>query len=175
MILESILILMLLFLFYQDMKYRAVYWLLFPALLMLLFPIVLRQLSFAETMRNGLCNLAFIISQLLIVSIYFSIKKRRLINITQDYLGLGDVFFLFVIAFYFSPLNYIVFYMTSLVLVLLLAIVFIIRGKKQLLKIPLAGLQAILFLIILIVDWNNSAVNLNDDLLMLNLMDKWTH
>jgi membrane associated rhomboid family serine protease len=62
-------------------------------------------------------------------------------------IGWGDILFLVSLAFYFSLLNFIVFYIGSLVLALLIALVGSFYSSDK--KIPLAGLQALIFALFL--------------------------
>src|ERR1700760_4976502 len=79
----------------QELKSYSVYWLLFPALtfwllllqyqrdpnLQLLWPVVMM-------------NIILLALQVLLLTIYFSVKNKRLTNITHRLLGLGDILFL---------------------------------------------------------------------------------
>lgn len=135
---------------YQDFKYRAVYWICFP-LLAVLFGVY-------RIIANGLPGLltdllftgGFLLLQLLILWLYFVIKYRKPVNLTNGYLGWGDILFLLAVCFYLSPVNYIVFYVVSLIVSIFYALVTRLITKKEELTIPLAGIQAFLFVMILI-------------------------
>lgn len=163
MILKTSLILSLLFLFYQDMRYRAVYWLMFPFLLVLFADLAYVQVEFMSLVNNSGVNLAFLLIQFLILTFYFSLKNRRWINISAGLLGLGDILFLLCIAFYLSPLNYLFFYLISLIVVLLITGVALINHSGAGKKVPLAGLQSLLLAMILVFDWNSPLINLTSD------------
>jgi len=143
--------------FAQDMRSRAVYWLLFPVLTALF--IVLTGFSVVAVI-----NIVFLLVQFLLVSAYFSIKKRRWVNVMKGLLGWGDMLFLLSIAFYLSVLNFIFFYIASLLFVLLFAA----RYKH----IPLAGLQALLFAVLLTTDWWIKPFNLTNDDWLLRLINR---
>ncbi len=170
MLVKTGVIICLLFLFYQDMKHRAVYWIVFPILLILLFLVSKEQDYFPIVLTNSFVNILFLLIQLILLTGYFSIKKKQWINLLNSYLGLGDVLFLLTIAFYFSPANFLVFYIISLLLVLLATILFFSQNTQRTFKIPLAGLQSLFFALILLMDWNNNSLNLQNDQWILNYL-----
>lgn len=163
----------LLLIFFQDVKERSVYWVAFPCLTVLFFSLRLLQLhAVMEIFRTTVFNLLFIAIQILMISLYFSIKNRAWINITDNHLGWGDVLFLLSIACYLSILNFIVFYILSLTSVLVIWLMWraIIKTKNG--QIPLAGLQALIFVSCLAISWWLIPVNLTTDDWLLNLMGK---
>lgn len=84
--------------------------------------------------------------------------------LTSGYLGWGDVLFLLAISFYFSPFNYILFYVLSLLIVLIYTVITgLIDNKGKQLEIPLAGLQALILCMILILSIFYPNVILYDD------------
>lgn len=150
-VLQLITLLSLIFILYQDIRYRAVYWLCFPATAILLGILKVSQTSFSVFLTDMSYSMVFLLVQLLLLSAYFSIKNKAWINLTKAHLGWGDILFLFAIAFYFSPINFVLFYIISLILVLLFVVVQILSLKEKSSKyIPLAGLQAALFGLVLI-------------------------
>ena len=100
--------------------------------------------------------------QLLLLTIYFSMKNKKWVNITKDYLGWGDILFLLTVAFFLSPMNYLFFYVGSLLVVLLFTMLALVRNGTRY-KIPLAGLQALLFAGLPLIDWNLSTFSLQSD------------
>ncbi len=163
-LLQMMVIFCLVFICYQDLLYRAVYWLCFPVLTLLVFILKYKSSGLQETLIHAGYSIVFLTFQLAILWIYFSIKKRKNINLTRDYLGWGDVLFLVAITFYLSPGNYIVFYVISLIVVLLYTILTGFVSKKiQNFHIPLAGLQAALLALLILVDQFSSKFMLYDD------------
>jgi hypothetical protein len=95
-----------------------------------------------------LTNLILMGLQYLGVSIYFSIKEKKVVNITNHYLGIGDVLFFIAITPLFAPLHYCFFLIGSLLLTLLITGgLYLINKPLQ--TIPLAGFLS-LYLVILI-------------------------
>ena len=136
-IIKIITLILLILIFLQDWKDRSVYWLLFPLLTVLLTgerfqnPTVL-----AELMYSVLINVSFIAIQLVILTFYFSIKNKKWINLTIGLLGLGDILFLLSIAFYLSVLNFLFFYIISLIGVLLIWLSWQAISRKRQKYIP---------------------------------------
>lgn len=170
MALKIVLILLLFSVFYQDIKYRAVYWVLFPILLILQFFIAVTYYSLQLVLVNGMYNLIFIAIQFLLITVYFSLKNKKLINITTNYLGWGDIIFLLVISFSFSPLNYLLFYITSLCLILIISLMVSFKSKNQPFQIPLAGLQSAYLILFLLGGFFYKAIDLQNDDLLLHLI-----
>jgi len=149
-----LILLVLILIFIQDLKDRSAYLLLFPflAVLFLTSRLVQHQ-SIAEILWTISINVLFFATQLLIISIYFSIKNRRWVNITIELLGWGDILFLLSTTFYLSILSFLFFYITSLLGSLLIWLIWQAISKKKTKQIPLAGFQAFLLTIFLSTDW----------------------
>jgi hypothetical protein len=110
--------------------------------------------------------------QLLLVSAYFSVRQKSLVNITNELLGWGDILLLLSAAFYLSVLNFIFFYLISLMMSLAIWLIWqVLSGKKDT-KIPLAGLQAIGLVLFLMSDWYGLHFNAADDTWLLNLIHR---
>ena len=173
LIVKLVTLILLLIILYQDINSRSVYWILFPALVVLYAAIhFLEKLNFTEIVKPVLYNLSFLIFQFLLVTIYFTIKNRTFTNITFELLGWGDVLFLASTAFYPSVLNYVFYYMVSLVGILLSWTVWqlIVNGKDK--RIPLAGLQSLIFALFLVMDWFFKLFNLTNDNWLLALITR---
>lgn len=172
--LKIIILVTLSLIFIQDIRSRSVYWICFPVLAITFILLhFLQQLSFAETLQYVLVNISFLALQFLILSIYFSIKNKGWFNvITAGLLGWGDLLFLLSIAFYLSALNFLFFYIFSLVAVLIIWVVWLTISKTKNKQIPLAGLQALIFIVFLAGDWWIRHYNLTNDAWLLNLIIK---
>ena len=112
-------------------------------------------------------NLGFLSIQALLLVGYFILKHKRWINLTESYIGWGDVLFMLVIVSLFSPLSFILYYLSSLILALCIVLIYSLKGKA-LTQIPLAGIQA-LYLTALLC-WNQfyKVVLFIDDFEILN-------
>jgi len=164
---------MLALIFVQDVRSRSVYWFLFPILLVLFSAAGLLQYrSLTAIGQTAFINCTFLALQFLLVSLYFSLKNRRWINITADLLGWGDILLLLCVAFYLSVLSFLFFYIGSLIGALLIWLIWQAIAAQKDKHIPLAGLQAILLGAFLTVDWFRLHLNLTDDAWLLNLFHK---
>ncbi|NVM62224.1 magnesium-transporting ATPase (P-type) [Mucilaginibacter sp. SG538B] len=98
-------------------------------------------------------NLLFVGLQLAVLTIYFSLKDGRIIDITQQLLGWGDILFFLAAAFYLSVLNFVFFYVASLIVVLFCWLLWRLILAKDAGHIPLAGFQSVLLILFLMADW----------------------
>jgi hypothetical protein len=170
---KILILILLLIILIQDIKSRSVYWFVFPILVLLL--LILRYQThhnLIEIWQPALINIGFLVLQILLVSAYFSIRNKQLINITGQLLGLGDILFLLTITVYLSVLNFLGFYIMSLVIVLFSWLIWQLFSAKKNYAIPLAGLQALILIAVLSFDWWVKNLNLTDDTWLLNLITK---
>lgn len=143
----------LLAMFYQDLKYRAISWFIFPSLaLSITLFLINKEIPFLTIAENFIINNLLLILQLGILTVLFSFREKRWVNITNGYLGWGDILFFAAISPYFSPVSFVAFYCVSLLITLVITIPFFIK-TPQTFKIPLAGLQAITLTVLLTVNW----------------------
>jgi len=127
---------------YEDFRYRAIHWIwvaLLTGLIVWAYPLHWPHIF---------TNFFFILVQLFFLSLYFSIKHRQLINITQSYLGIGDIVFFIPLCFLFSPIHLILFFIGSLLLSLLGSSLYPFFGGKKLATIPLAGCMALVLILV---------------------------
>jgi len=135
----------------QDFRFRAISVWLFFALFVFLGIIKVWETSWRMLFLDLGVNAAFLGVQFLCLSIYFSLKQGRWVNIFNEHLGLGDLLFMLVIAGYLSFYNYVMFYLLSLGICLLIGILISVFKKGFLKSIPLAGMQAMVFAVVLII------------------------
>jgi hypothetical protein len=168
--LQIIAVVVLASIFIQDLLYRKVNLVFFPLLAIVLIVLnVQTGMSLKESGALILLNTSFLAIQFLLVSVYFSVKLNKWTNITTELLGWGDILFLTTAGCYLSFVPFIIFYIFSigliLVLWLMLKWIFAIKTKY----IPLAGFQAAMLCVLLIADWkgwNNHWID--------NLIKQWT-
>lgn len=144
MCLSYLLGLIFLTIIYQDFKERAISAWTIPVMFLLGL-----YLAYSNSIWEAwflLFNLSFVGVQLLGVSLYFSIKHQQWINVTQNYLGLGDILFFLAITPLFAPLQFCCFFIVSLIFILLGAGVYhLIINKLK--TIPLAGAMSCCWLL----------------------------
>jgi len=122
-----------------------------------------------EWFQMLLMNIGFVSIQLAFVSLYFSLKHRRFILLTNGFLGLGDILFFLCFCGAMATPFFVAFYITSLIGSLLLAL-FISSIRKN--GIPLAGLQA-LFLIPVLVYSYVQDFSLTDESVLIVLLNEY--
>lgn len=173
LVLRILIVVVLLLIFVQDLRSRSVYWVLFPVLMLLFIATgLLQHRLWVDLLQPAMINGLFIVVQLLLVSAYFSLKSGKWINICAELLGWGDVLLLLSVAFYLSVLNFVFFYVSSLILTLLLWMTWQgVAGRKNK-QLPLAGFQAMIFSVFLTGDWYGLHLNLTDDSWLLNLLHR---
>ncbi len=147
----SIICFFLVFLSYQDFRYRAISWWIIPLLFVFLAYNNIKNFSFDIVKNNFLLNFGFVLIQLGILYIYFSIKNRRFVNIINTYIGIGDILFFAVLTVCFSFFNYLVFQIVSFFLVAIGFGLFRLFKKDFTPEIPLAGGMSLLLFLSFIV------------------------
>ena len=145
----------------QDFKYRGVTWWIYPLLLLASALYSLNYLTWKDLLTNTFFNIGFITFQLVLLTLYFSVKNKRIVWVTKGYLGMGDILFFLIMAFLFSPGNYIIFYIASLFIVLIFSL-FIKSFLKG--NIPLAGMQAGVLVLIIIISEGCGCVRLSGEM-----------
>lgn len=146
----------------QDFRSRTIAWWLLPPLLISLFLIGLTQTSIGIIFKHAAFNIAFIALQLFLLMLYFSIRERRFIRLIDTHIGLGDVLLLSCLCMGFSPMNFIVVLLCSLLLSLLATLAWRVIRPQTSPLIPLAGLLAIP-IIVLVTFSSFSSLNLHND------------
>ena len=132
----------------QDFRYRAISWYAFPLLALFLLLENL-QLSLTEV---GL-NLGFILLNYALTTAMISLKYGRIVNLMNQHIGVGDLLMLFCLALYFPALNFFLFYLGSLLLIAIGSGLYIIFNRPKAYTVPLAGLQSILLLFLMLSAW----------------------
>ena len=167
-ILLTILIAILLVLVYQDFKSRAISWFLIPLLLIVGVINALMTINIEEfTIFSGV-NLLLVLVNLLGVTLIISLKERKIKNIINTYLGLGDVLFFIVLTTLFSPINFVVFFIGSIFLITLIYGGVILFRKQQNTLIPLAGAMSLVLIAVLLVQQFTTSFHLYQDLFIIN-------
>ncbi|UCA57676.1 hypothetical protein LDL78_14525 [Aequorivita sp. F7] len=137
---------MLIAIAYQDFKFRAIHFFLVLGLFICaLFILWFYLNSFEEFLYTAL----FIGVVLFLLWIYIRIKYNHVEKSFVNSIGLGDILFFFAVAPLFSLKNYMLFFISGMVISLIFYILF--KNKMKTLLIPLAGiLSCYLFLLIII-------------------------
>lgn len=148
----NLLVLPILFiLIYQDFTKYTVTLFLLILLIIVQLSIGLWTDGWEETATRCVTNVTITIVQLLMLKIYFRVRKvndsGKLIN---NVIGIGDIIFFLFLCMAFSPMNYIAFMIISLILTLLVHIT--VRNRFQ--RIPLIGYLSIWYTILAVTGFN---------------------
>jgi hypothetical protein len=139
---------------YQDFTTRAVNWIFFPILAIAGSGLAFAAIgSFRSLLVYVSINFSFLLLQFCLLKAWFFFKRGRGTPLIDHSIGRGDIFFLLATCFFFSPVNFILFYLFSLIFSLLLYMIFrrpAVAGSPS--TIPLAGLQAGFLFVLLTVD-----------------------
>ncbi|TKG91597.1 hypothetical protein EYV94_21470 [Puteibacter caeruleilacunae] len=155
----------------QDFKNRAVYWWLFPLLLLGMLGYAYQVSGKVISWDNLMVNLIVAITVTALCSLYYLVRYglngfERL----YESIGMGDMVMLPVLLVSFSPLNFIVFMVGSL-FIALLGFALVSTSRRNELTIPLAGYWAILLLVVLMGAHLGTIDINNDNWIMLWLMN----
>jgi len=166
-------LLLLIVIFWEDMRYRAVHWFLFPLLAVMLTSTYFTSHAELNTLLiNAGADVAFLILQFILITLYFSIRQKSRVNVFNSLIGWGDLLLLLTLCFYCSLLNFIGFYLLSLVLILAGWLGYRLIFSRNNKQIPLAGLQAILFAAIIAFSWLDTGIDLTQDDWLLKFLVK---
>lgn len=136
------------FIFWQDLRERAVYWLLFPALFVLGF---IRYYSI-EMMEQWGFSLLLFLFLMGALSVYLTLKNGKWINITKGFFSWGDILFLLASIPFFLSFNYLYFFTFGTMVTLLFHV--LSRTIKKSETIPYAGYMSVVLAVTLIMGWN---------------------
>jgi hypothetical protein len=132
---------------YQDFKQRSISWWTIPLLLI----IGGIQSYFINDWQQGLqfflVNILFIGFQYLVLTIYFSLKEKRLVQIVNKWIGLGDWLFFIGLATLFSVVHFTMFFIFSIFLILVFFLILKNTILKQVKTIPLAGAMSLVYIL----------------------------
>jgi len=132
---------------YEDFRFRAIHW-----YWLALFGLTAYFYSVAAT-SEVLTNFSFIFLQIAGLTTYFSIKNKRLINIVDAQIGLGDLLFFIPLCLLFKPILFLAFFVISLTVSLIGFLMLQKFWLKNLETIPLAGCMSIFLIIFLLAEF----------------------
>ena len=144
-LLETILIVLLLLVFIQDMKYRAIHVLLPLGIIIIGFVFFLRETYAIVFLWH---NFLFLILTCAGLYVYLLLKFKEFVNPFKS-IGLGDFLFFIAVLPYFSTSNYILYFITGMFFSIFSFL--IIKTIKKTNLVPLAGLLALYMCILRLV------------------------
>ncbi len=144
---------------FQDFRNRQIHWFLLPIFGIGLFFLNFSRIGLRATLYNFFENVLFLFLVFVFTYIYFIIKKRKFIKLVDNYIGLGDILFLVVIAIYFTPFIFVFFFIFSMLLTLLIFGAIHIFKNLEFSTIPLAGLIAIYMIPVITISFFNKFID----------------
>ena len=143
-------IISLIWLFYEDIKRRAIsLWILMTVFLLRLTEVLVLKDAFRS--NDFFLNIMFVVILVSCLYIYVAIRFKNTKSFFDTYFGWGDVLMFFNLSLFFSFIPFVGFMMLTFVIALLYALLILLILKKKL-TIPLAGLQAMCLAVLLVFD-----------------------
>lgn len=159
---ETVSIILFIIIFFEDVKSREVHlWLYISAFAVFSYKFYTAGMPFEFVLVNGV----FILSQLVVIVGYSYFKSRNILSI-KGVVGLGDILMWGLLILAFSPVNFILFFISSLIISLILHLLFL---KQRYSTIPLAGLQALSYIPICALQLLNHNFSSYSDMLWFNI------
>ena len=127
----------LLMMAFEDFRHRAIHW----AWLLVLSGGILWCYRFKA--GQFIANIILVAFQLMALTLYFTIKQKKLVYLPSDHLGWGDIFFYVPLCLFFSPENLVFFTVLSLLLTLVAFRSYQLFHRNATVTVPLAGCMSI--------------------------------
>ena len=153
-LLTFFLAIILLLVFFQDLKKRTIH--VGLPILIFLLALIINYISPGLTFSVILYNIAFVCINIIGLTLYFSFKSKILINPIDTFIGLGDIVFFLALTPLFSLKPFIMFFILGLLFSLLIHSVLLIFKRVK--TIPLAGYLSI-FIVVNILAKNIFKIN----------------
>ncbi len=141
-ILEVLVVLVLLLIFIQDMRFRAIH-----IVLPILLACIGSYLFYKKNLTTDILfyNLLFLGITFFGLYTYLFIKRRKFTN-PLAFIGIGDFLYFIAVIPYFSMTNYILYFTTGMVFSII--VFMFIKSKVKTNLVPLAGLLALYMLLL---------------------------
>lgn len=147
LVLTFFLTIMLLVTLYQDVKRRTIHVVL--PIVVFCVSIMINYESEVLDFYNMLYNIAFVLINVIGLTVYYSFKEKTVVNPIDTFIGLGDIAFFMALTPLFDLKSFILFFILGLLFSL------VIHGVSLLFKkiktIPLAGYLALFLMINMVV------------------------
>lgn len=147
-IINFLFLVILLLIFYQDIRTRLVWWWLFPLVGILGGAIYYFEGNEENFLYNIGVNLVITSTILGILYLYATLVLRK--KFFEESFGLGDVLLFYALSFCFPSLTFIILFSFSMLFSSVLFIYF--KGRTKISTVPLAGFMALFFALIIIVN-----------------------
>lgn len=148
---------------FEDFRSKSLpLWLLVLIIIGVLY-YTISAIGFNMFIINFGLNMLLLLLQLVAVFFYFSLKHKKFVNVIDTYIGLGDILFFISCAVVFAPINFLIFQITSLLIAAAFFGLYFLILKPSIRFIPLAGVQALLLIFIIIAKQFGLPFNFFDD------------
>ncbi len=134
--------------FYQDIKYRAVWWFLFPTFLVSAGFLYFLNSPLEIMLLNLGLNL-LVLTLILSISFLYARFKMKVLFFKEAF-GIGDLFFFLGLAVAFPTLSFIVILVFCLIFSLILHL-FLAHNSQQ--TVPLAGYASFFLILVYLSNW----------------------
>ncbi len=168
MIIFTIEVVLLIIILIQDLQKRSVSWILLVALFIVLTMHRSNEEGIRQLVWPFLINSLIISFQLVLVKLWCLIKDCSSKKLLNKVIGLGDILFLYCITVFLTPLNYLLYSITGLILSLIIWSLLIGLKIAKERTVPLAGLLSIWLAILTTVEYSCTSINLYSDIFLLN-------
>ncbi len=135
----------LLFVFFQDLKNRSIH-IILPILIFVL-GLLINYMSLDLSFEVVLYNAIFIVINIVGIVVYFSIKNKAMTNPIDKSIGMGDISFFIAIVPLFNFRSFILFFISGLVFSLMAHGIYSLFEKNA--TIPLAGYLSLFLILVL--------------------------
>ena len=148
------LVLLLVIIAYQDIRERQISVFVLLGISVLTVVYALEQRSFFNISIDFLINIAIVGTQFAALYLILKIRKKDLQfkDLFSRYIGIGDLVFFIITALLFPPFIYILSFTLGLIWSLIAWKISVTIGITKANTVPLAGLLAIFYSLLLIVD-----------------------
>lgn len=168
--LQLCLMILLLTIIIEDFTQRKIHWFLPPLLFVLLVDLSFISHRLETALKESAINSALVLFQMALAALFFSFKEKKTVNLFKTHFGIGDLLFLLAISAAFSFVNFAFFNTLSLSITVSIFIFYTRYKENPNYPIPLAGLQALMFGVVYVIDILVPSFDLHNDSLILSLL-----
>jgi hypothetical protein len=154
LILKIAIIALLVILFIQDIRFREISIYLLSVIFIGI--IVLGVSLYGFNLIDFGLNVLFILLQVGFLMFYLFATGRNPAHLLKGYLGIGDILFWLIPAFYFQLIEFILFSLFCYIAIVVgYGILFLVK-RKATTTIPLAGFMALFMAIYMVISWKSN-------------------
>lgn len=148
---------------FQDLLSRSYVWWLAPLAALGVLGLSVYTIGWQDLLRTALVNLGVITCMCLAIYGYSAIRYRSWQSPFDRLLGWGDVVFLLVLALGMSTQVFLLFIVATSLLGIVLMLLSQLSDKLRLETFPFAGLQALVYLVLLAVVYDDGVMRLLEE------------